>query len=132
VDLVEALVGVRAHETPRALSGPLKLADYCGYFTLEEALEAREELRRESIKSEVVIREPAEADPVEPGPDEYWLRVDVQQWAAAERLLGLGGAETEAAPAKASGDDFACGACGEQVPEDARSCPKCGVEFDED
>jgi hypothetical protein len=110
----------------------VRLADYCGYFTLDEALEARNELREARIRSEVVIREAPGAGLDATDRDEFWLQVDVEQWGAAERLLGLGVVDTDATHAGAGGEEFECGACGERVPESASACPSCGVEFDED
>ena len=35
-------------------------------------------------------------------------------------------------PAEGSEECFECSECGAMVPADAKKCPKCGAEFDED
>ncbi len=41
-------------------------------------------------------------------------------------------AEAEAKTADGSGDSFECSECGRMVPADAKKCPYCGAEFDDE
>jgi hypothetical protein len=130
VDLVEDLSRV---ERP-ARAAPVdpvavRMADYCGFLALDEARSARDRLRGERIRSEIVIREPLDADWESPVREEYWIRADVSRMREVAALVGEvpqvdGGDEPE-------GTGFACGDCGHRVPEDAASCPSCGARFDD-
>jgi hypothetical protein len=105
------------------------MGDYCGFFSLEEARVARDRLRGQRIRSEIVVRERPDADWDEPVREEYWLRVDVSRLREITGLLGdfpevEGGDEAE-------DPGFACGECGQHVKESESFCPKCGARFDE-
>lgn len=129
VDLVASLSERPPERAPRPEGPPpdepLRLADYCGFLSLEEALEARMRLRRERIRTEVVLREPADADLDRPPQDEYWLRVDISRLREIRTLVDP---PAEVAPGD---EEFGCSECGAMVRADADSCPGCGVRFDD-
>jgi hypothetical protein len=131
VDLVASLSAPTARAAPPAVAplGPLRLTDYCGFLTLDEARAARDRLRGERIRSEIVIRESTDAALDRPAREEYWLRVDVSRLRDVASVLGDVPEVEEAAAADGAG--FACGACGGHVAEDATRCPSCGARFDD-
>ena len=91
----------------------------------------RDQLRREQIRSEIVVREPPETPWDQPIREEFWLRVDSSQAKRVAEILG-GVPEVEGHD-EAEPDDggFACGDCGQQVAADEVFCPKCGARFDD-
>jgi hypothetical protein len=103
-------------------AGPLSLADYCGFLAIEEAREARSRLRGRGIRSEIVVREAADA----PEGEEYWLRVESAKLAEVAQELEYHQVEEPAAE-----PGFRCEACGAAVPEDAEACPGCGLKFED-
>ena len=105
------------------------MADYCGFLDLGEARSARDRLRERKIRSEVVIREPLDADWESPVQEEYWIRADVSRIREVAALIGD-------VPEVEHGDEpdedgFACGGCGHLVLQDATGCPKCGARFED-
>ena len=61
VDLVNDLSeldAARSKTKTPPLQAPVVMADYCGFFSMQEAAHAREQLRRERIFTEIVLREP--------------------------------------------------------------------------
>ena len=132
VDLVDDLAAVKqeASAVAREPAMAVRFAEYCGYLSLEEARDARDQLRRERIRYEIVLREPPEADWDEPAREEYWLRIDASQ---AKRVVQiLGGVPAVAGETEEEDDDsFACGDCGQKVATDEVFCPKCGARFDD-
>lgn len=104
------------------------LVPYCGFLSLDEARAARETLRAEGVRSEILIRDGAAGDPARPD-EEFWLRVPASQFRVVEQVLG----EHEEEPARpgAAGDDaVACSDCGKLVAEDETACPHCGAQFE--
>ncbi len=128
VDLVEDLTAVKQEAVARKPAMPVRFAEYCGYLSLEEARQARDQLRRERIRYEIVLREPPEAAWEEPAKEEYWLRVDASQ---AKRVAQILGDIPTAADDTEEDDSFACGDCGQKVATDELFCPKCGARFDD-
>jgi rubrerythrin len=104
------------------------MADYCGFFTMREAAHAREQLRRERILTEIVLREPPDPDWDAPPRDEFWLRVDASRAQEVQKLMQ----SIEGAPQQEQGGTFACSECGHEVADEANTCPSCGARFDED
>jgi len=95
VDLVDRLdpvdeptAGPPVHDD--ALPAPVRMADYCGFFHLDDARDARERLRREGISSDILIREIPADSPGDPPVEEFWLRVDAAQARRVEALIGDG------------------------------------------
>jgi hypothetical protein len=88
VDLVEDLSQVpeRPAET-RSVDARLSLVEYCGFLELDDARDARERLRAEGIHSDILIRDVPAAMGIS---EEYWLRVEAQQFRRAATLLGDG------------------------------------------
>ncbi len=125
VDLVEDLAAVKPEAVAREPAMPVRLAEYCGYLALEEARHARDQLRREGIRYEIVLREPPDASQDEPAQEEYWLRVDASQAKRVAQILGDVPTATE------EDNSFACGDCGQKVATDELFCPKCGARFDD-
>jgi predicted RNA-binding Zn-ribbon protein involved in translation (DUF1610 family) len=133
VTLVERLHAAGgAREAPRggrsADSDAGSLLPYCGFLELGEARHARDTLRREGIRADILIREEPGADLREPAVEEYWLRVPLKALEAATQILGYDHADT--------GDDaehgpLSCSACGQEVSADATSCPRCGERFED-
>lgn len=128
VDLVESLEGRAAatedrparKETPTA--PPVPMVEYCGFLSLDEARGARERLKQEGIRSDILIRE-LSGEPTE----EYWLRVESQRYRHVQGLLGF----DEADHAAGEGT-FVCDKCGAEVAEEEHFCPSCGARFEED
>jgi predicted RNA-binding Zn-ribbon protein involved in translation (DUF1610 family) len=104
------------------------LLTYCGFLAVDEARHARDSLRREGIRADIVIREAPESDLRDPVEEEYWLRVPVKGFEAASRILGYDEAED---PHGASDAPFSCSACGETVSAVSTSCPRCGERFED-
>ena len=130
VDLVDDLAAVKqeASTVAREPAMAVRFAEYCGYLSLEEARQARDQLRRERIRYEIVLREPPEAAWDEPAQEEYWLRVDASQ---AKRVTQILGDVPTATDDTKEDDSFACGDCGQQVAAEEVFCPKCGARFDD-
>lgn len=132
VDLVHELParGAGFAASSRDATGPpIRMGEYCGFLTLDEARGARDRLRERRIRSDIVVRESPEADWDEPVREEFWLRVDVSR---AREIAGVLG---EVPEVEDEGEDdastFACGECGRQVAEDESFCPGCGARFDD-
>jgi hypothetical protein len=110
VDLVEDLSAAEPKETEKAqertaAAPPSRLADYCGFLGLEEARQARDSLRAEGIRADIVVREAPTSDLEAPVEEEYWLRVEVSGYARAPKILGFHPGETgEEEPAGGGGD----------------------------
>jgi hypothetical protein len=139
VDLVDDLSAVQAApgtegEAPvgagRAKRGPVSLAEYCGFTSLDEARRARDLLRGEGIPWEIAISESPESSPGGPTVEEYWLRVERSSIKQVMQLLGYD--EAEAAAEVEEDELSACGACGNSVTADEKFCPNCGATFEED
>ena len=116
-----------AARAPRHAAGPVSMIEYCGFVSLEEARGARDRLRHDGIRSDIVIRDGPEPHERAGGPaEEYWLRVERDRFAQATALLGFDEATHEA-------DDstFQCGECGAEVAAEESFCPKCGSRFEE-
>ena len=123
--LTEASPGVRQATIPTLV----RMGEYCGFVSLDEARQARDQLREKTIASEIVIREPPGGPTDRTIQEEYWLRVDVSRMREVVALLG-GVPEVETEPAENEAD-FACGGCGANVAAAESFCPKCGARFDD-
>jgi len=108
-----------------------ELLPFCGFITLDEARQAREELREANIPADILIRE-LETD--QEVLEEYWIRVPRRRFAEVADVLHE---EPTEAPEKEgngevyAGETFACSAFGQDVEGDAEACPHCGARFDE-
>jgi predicted amidophosphoribosyltransferase len=128
VDLVERLDDRAAPVTEpekRRESIPiplLSMVEYCGFVSLDDARQARERLKEEGIRSDILIRETPDDHQ-----EEFWLRVDRDRYRQTQALLGF----DEVEPA-ASGGTFACNVCGTEVAYEERFCPDCGARFEDD
>ncbi len=133
VPLVErADASFRAHAaapSPRGSVGDTEpLGTYCGFLGLDEARHARDLLRREGIRSDIVIQEAPGSDLGELPREEYWLRVPRKAADAVTRILGY----DESLDEELEGDEpLACSACGMKVAAEAIACPRCGERFEE-
>jgi len=108
---------------PVDTAGPF--VDYCGFVDLDEARTERDRLRERGVVARISIREtpPGHLDgPIE---EEYWLRVPRDLFPKAATVLGYDALE------ETSSEDFACAACGAEVPAEAERCPACGVRFED-
>ena len=103
--------------------GPFRAADYCGFFTLDEARASRNLLRQRGIRSEIAIRD-APGVPGEPVEEEYWLRVEATLMKQAAALLDHADAELSA------DEERTCGNCRKAVAAGESFCPHCGERFD--
>lgn len=101
-----------------------RMAPYCGFFTLEESRQARDRLRRERIRAEIIIREASDSTWDAPIEEEFWLHVESEQFKRAAKLLDDG-------PAGGGGEDLNCGDCGKSVAAEERFCPHCGARFED-
>jgi len=131
VDLVDDLSELDAAR-PRTKTpppqAPVVMADYCGFFSMQEADQARELLRSERISTEIVLREPPDPDWDAPPKDEFWLRVDASRAREVQKLME----SIDAAPSQVQEATFACSECGTDVAESENACPECGARFDDD
>jgi len=136
VDLVADLAAAAAApvaegEVPlgaaRAKRSPVRMLDYCGFVSLDEARKARDLLRTSEIVSEIAIRESPDSGPTGPTVEEYWLRVERGSLKEVMKQLGYDEAEAEQEEDEVS----ECGACGNPVAADEKSCPRCGAAFEE-
>ena len=125
VDLVEDLSQAqpRSSEAPGGPPPQIRVTDYCGFLSLDEARGARELLKQHAIRSDILIRELA-AEAEGPLQEEYWLRVEAERFVQVASLLGYDAAE-------ASDDEVACSECGHGVKAEESFCPGCGARFDE-
>jgi rubrerythrin len=110
------------------------MIDYCGFLELEDARRARDRLRAESVRADIVIREAPDSDLSGPAREEYWLRVERQRYRDAAALLESDEAATVEHEEEPGGEDdsFSCGDCGHLVAADERFCPSCGARFEDD
>lgn len=129
-----ALVEQLAFDQPTAKGSrepvtSVTMVEYCGFVSLDEARQARERLRGDGVRAEIVIRDGPEhaGRPTE----EYWLRVDRDRFAQASQLLGFD--EAAAVDTDESDDEstFQCGECGAEVAAEESFCPGCGARFEE-
>lgn len=112
----------------------VELLPFCGFITLDEARQAREELREANIPADILIREVETGQDVPEILEEYWVRVPRRRFAEVADVLHEEPAETEEKEGNGevhAGDTFACSACGQDVEGDADACPHCGARFDE-
>lgn len=128
VDLVESLTADRK-AVPSDAPGPVRLGEYCGFLSLDEARSVRDLLRERRIRSEIAVREPLDASWDEPVQEEFWLRVDVARLREVEAVVG-GMPEVEETH-DVTDPGFACGGCGHHVAENETVCPECGARFDD-
>jgi hypothetical protein len=100
VELVEDLSAASAVRAAAVVPppSPLRLIDYCGFFLLDEAREARDKLRAHGVRSEIALREPPNADLSQPIEEEAWLRIDAGRLADVQRLLPAPAAEDHDVP----------------------------------
>ena len=103
------------------------MAEYCGFLGLDEARQARDRLKQQRIRAEIVIRESPgslDADVVE---EEYWLHVERDRKKEAVKHLGFHTVESDVPD-----ETFSCGECGHDVRSEESFCPKCGARFEAD
>ena len=129
VDLVETQPGEPLPQKAEA-PPPRRAArvEFCGFFSLEEAVESRLKLREAGLVGEILIREAPrlEGEP-DPG-DEFWLLVDPAHVGGVRKVLDMEGIDTEGeAEAPAS---TRCPECGAKRDPRDRLCLRCGVAFD--
>ncbi len=125
VDLVDGLESTGAGASTAAAAPeaalPVRLADYCGFFALDDARQGRDQLRSEGIANEIAIRRPLDSDE-----EEFWLRVDAARYRQAAAILGY-----DAADGSSKEGSFSCDSCGQSVSENETFCANCGARFDE-
>ncbi len=121
---------VFGEKRPSAAPAPVlvQMAEYCGFLSLDDARDARDRLRREAIRSEIVIREPLGSGVDAPVQEEYWLRVERDRYRQAAAILGF----DEADSPSGEGDTFSCGECGADIAAEELFCPKCGARFEDE
>lgn len=130
VDLVDDLSAAPSPAPQPSMAiatGPVPMLEYCGFLELDEAREAREQLRGAGIRSDIVIRDNPEASAGGP-PEEYWLRIERARYAEGAKRLDL------VAPQEPAGADeaFDCGECGRPVAASETACPHCGARFEDE
>jgi len=131
VDLVESLAEAKPAEREiPTVPEMLRMGEYCGYLSIDDARHARDQLRERGIRSEIAIREAPDASMSQPIQEEYWLRVDVKR---AREVAGiLGDVPQVQHEEQEEGDEgFACGECGHSVAAAESFCPGCGARFDD-
>ena len=131
--LVEDLERIEEKQPDRSASRPSvgPMLDYCGFFTIQEARQARDVLRQQRVRSEITIREAPDSNLEEPPREEYWLRVGRGDWQTAVSVVGHD--ETteavESEDAKAALTTEPCPSCGQPVAAAESFCPGCGAAF---
>jgi len=133
VNLVDDLTKAtrKSPEAAPAVPAVLRLGEFCGFLSLDEARGARDQLRGEKIRSDILVREQPDSAWDRPVQEEYWLRVDMSRIREVATLLG-GVPEVEEEKKDEHGSaEFACGDCGQNVAEAEAFCPKCGARFDD-
>lgn len=133
VALVDSLndgAGAGGLATPAAIVAEVAAEEgavnFCGFLTLDEARQAREQVKAAGMPAEILIKDAPVTDGSEPAQDEFWLRVRPRDARAVAELVGL------EPPAATEGEaSFGCSACGATVPADAEKCPGCGLRFEE-
>ena len=99
-------------------------ANFCGFLTLEEAREARDNVRDAGMPVEILIRDVPGSAAGEPVHEEYWLRVAPKDFRAIVGLVGFAPDADEPAD-----ESFTCSACGATVQAVDDACPGCGLGF---
>jgi len=129
VDLVDSLSAV-PQAAPQPVQGGstrpavARMVDYCGFFSLDDARDARRKLKAKGILTEIAIRDMPGLDDDD---EEYWLRIEASHIAQVTKLVGFDPASD------ATGDEsFRCDSCGESVSAQESFCSHCGARFDED
>ncbi len=131
VESLDAAAPVR-EDRPRVPEVPVStaMAEFCGFLALGDAREARDRLRTERIRCEIVIRDRPDAEGGSGAEEEYWLRVERDRIVHAAKVLGY-----DAVDASHGHDDdddgFACGECGHHVRADETFCANCGARFED-
>lgn len=100
--------------------------NFCGFVTLDEARQARDQLREKKIPADILLCEPPGAALAEPAREEYWIRVAPRHLKAVADLIGY----PEAPAATDADDTFNCSACGATVKASDTECPGCGLSFE--
>ncbi len=136
VDLVDDLNATTAEPAPAPAPAPAPhppgepMLEYCGFFAIDEARQARDQLWLQGIRSEILIREAPDSDRNLPPREEFWLRVGRSQLQRAATILGYD-EEEEAAETESFGTEtIACPACGKPVASDESFCASCGARFE--
>ena len=132
VDLVEDLSSLPPERLAAGAGGEeatvpraVPMADYCGFFRLDEARGAREQLKAEGISSDIVIRTSPDASDQNAFGEEYWLRVEAAKYRMAAPVLGF-----DSADAGGTAKSTNCESCGDKVSVEATFCAKCGTRFE--
>jgi hypothetical protein len=134
VDLVHELDAAAPSPAAQTAATPvqtfLRMADFCGFLSLDEARAAREELREHQVRTEILIREVPTDDTGARLEEEYWLRVEATKARLVAGVLGIpAGGDTPQVDEEAG---FQCGDCGHHVADEEKFCPGCGARFEDD
>ena len=132
VDLVEDLSAAKPKSdgSPEpAPAFPIQMADYCGFFSLDEARYARDQLREQRIRAEIAVREAPDVALDEPIREEFWLRIESARLREASAVLEQDTATAE--PAETEKSVFDCSDCGQTVAAEESFCHNCGARFDD-
>ena len=100
---------------------------FCGFLSLDDARTAREKLRAERIRSEILVRDAPGGTLQAPAGEEYWLRVSGRDFDRAASVLEYDRPEEPGSTVEAS---FSCSDCGKSVAEHETFCGHCGAAFD--
>lgn len=106
-----------------------ELFPFCGFLAIEDARQAREDLREAGIPADILIRE---AGGEQAETEEFWIRVPRRRFAeVADVLHEEPASDDEGGNGELSeGETFACSECGEDVAAESDVCPHCGARFD--
>ena len=125
VETLDAAGSDRPAAVPAEAAAEEPMANLCGFFTLEEAREARDKVRDAGRPAEILIRDvPGSAAKGSPR-EEFWLRVRPMDFRAVANIVGF-----EPAAAEHAEDEFTCSACGAIVRAADDACPGCGLGFE--
>ncbi|MDH3626111.1 MAG: hypothetical protein OEV00_12405 [Acidobacteriota bacterium] len=100
-----------------------QMLEYCGFLDLNEARTSRDQLRAESIRADILVREAPDAALDAPTDEEYWLRIESQLFRRASEIL------RPDAPVDGGEGTVACRDCGLTVSRGESFCPACGTRL---
>ena len=96
--------------------------EFCGFLSLEEAVDARVRLREVGLVGDILIRDAPRLDGAPDPGDEFWLLIDPAHAKAVQTVLDMKGMEPETEPEAPTH----CPACNAKRDPRDRLCLRCG------
>lgn len=104
-------------------------AEFCGFFSLEEAVEARKQLREAGLVGDILIRDAPQLEGEDSQADEFWLLIDPAQAKHVQSVLDFEGVPLEDETGKQ--EELVCPGCQSKRDPRDRICLRCGLGFGE-